>query len=227
MLIEKNFINKLKRFGINTYEAKIWTALLSRGISTAGELSDISNVPRSRAYDVLESLEKKGFIITKIGRPIKYIAVDPKEVLERVKKRTKDDLGQQLDEIDKLKASPVVKDLQLLHEQSINKFDPYELSASLTGRNKIYNHINSLIKNAGKSVIISGTSADIFSAQNVISKKKDMVKKLDGNARFCVVDESEIVFFLTDETVSADFETAIHVKSELFAKALSKMAKNL
>ena len=45
---------KTKVFGLNTYEARIWTALLSRGISTAGELSDIANVPRSRSYDVLE-----------------------------------------------------------------------------------------------------------------------------------------------------------------------------
>ena len=64
--IEKKFLNKLKQFGLNSYEAKIWTALLSRGVSTAGELSDISNVPRSRSYDVLESLEKKGFIIMKL-----------------------------------------------------------------------------------------------------------------------------------------------------------------
>ena len=55
MLMQKDFFNKLKDFGLNTYEARLWTALLSRGVSTAGELSDISNVPRSRTYDVLES----------------------------------------------------------------------------------------------------------------------------------------------------------------------------
>ena len=43
MIIETKFLNKLKEFGLNSYEAKIWTALLSRGVSSAGELSDISN----------------------------------------------------------------------------------------------------------------------------------------------------------------------------------------
>jgi len=86
MIVQKNFLNKLKDFGLNTYESKLWTALLSRGVSTAGELSDIANVPRSRSYDVLESLEKKGFIVMKLGKPIKYIAVPPAEVIERVKK---------------------------------------------------------------------------------------------------------------------------------------------
>jgi sugar-specific transcriptional regulator TrmB len=86
MIVQKDFLNKLKDFGLNSYEAKLWTALLSRGVATAGELSDIANVPRSRSYDVLESLERKGFVIMKLGKPIKYIAVPPTEVLERVKK---------------------------------------------------------------------------------------------------------------------------------------------
>ena len=100
MLIKKEFVNKLRDFGLNSYEAKIWTALLSRGVSTAGELSDIANVPRSRSYDVLESLEKKGFIIMKIGKPIKYIAVNPSEVLERVKKKIKLESEQKQEAID-------------------------------------------------------------------------------------------------------------------------------
>ena len=60
MIVKDEFLSKLRRyFALNLYEVKIWTALLSRGVSTAGELSDIANVPRSRSYDVLESLEKK------------------------------------------------------------------------------------------------------------------------------------------------------------------------
>ena len=67
MIVKEEFLSKLRRFfNLNLYEVKIWTALLSRGVSTAGELSDIANVPRSRSYDVLESLEKKGFVIMKL-----------------------------------------------------------------------------------------------------------------------------------------------------------------
>src|SRR3989337_1255959 len=89
MILQRELLNKLKDFGLNNYESKVWAALLSRGVSTAGELSDIANVPRSRSYDVLESLEKKGFVVMKLGKPIKYIAVPPSEAVERVKKRIK------------------------------------------------------------------------------------------------------------------------------------------
>jgi len=95
-LLKNQFLNKLKQFGLNSYQAKLWLALLARGVATAGELSDISNVPRSRAYDVLEALEKKGFIVMKIGKPIKYIAVPPDEVLNRVRKRIIEDAEKEI-----------------------------------------------------------------------------------------------------------------------------------
>ena len=84
-IVKDEFLSRLRKiFDLNLYEVTVWTALLSRGTSTAGELSNISDVPRSRTYDILESLEKKGFIIMKLGKPIKYIAVPPEEVVERV-----------------------------------------------------------------------------------------------------------------------------------------------
>ena len=88
---------------IEVYEVKIWTALLSRGVSTAGELSDIANVPRSRSYDILESLEKKGFVVIKLGKPIKYLAVPPQEVVERVKKNVKTDAAEHIKKLENLK----------------------------------------------------------------------------------------------------------------------------
>ena len=40
MIIDKDFLKKLRSsFELNEYEVKIWTALLSKGIAAAGELS--------------------------------------------------------------------------------------------------------------------------------------------------------------------------------------------
>src|SRR3989304_5662825 len=97
MLLQKESLNDLRqRFKLNIYEIKIWTSLLSRGIAAASELAEISGVPRSRCYDVLESLEKKGFIIMKIGKPIKYIAVQPDAVVDRVKNRLQEEADEKL-----------------------------------------------------------------------------------------------------------------------------------
>src|SRR3989337_2734829 len=107
MILQRELLNKLKDFGLNNYESKLWAALLARGVATAGELSDIANVPRSRSYDVLESLEKKGFVIMKLGKPIKYIAVPPHEVVERVKKQISEEAKENVKRLTDLRNTDV------------------------------------------------------------------------------------------------------------------------
>lgn len=229
MIVQKDFLSKLKNFGLNTYESKLWTALLSRGISTAGELSDIASVPRSRSYDVLESLEKKGFIMMKVGKPIKYIAVHPEEVLERVKKRINEDTESRLGILNSIKETSVLKELNLLHNQGIKLVDPVELSGSLRGRSHMYNHLETMIKSAKESIIIMTTSKgltrkaetfkDLFAkakrrgveikiAAPLDDNNKDIAKELakygevkhvEENSRFCVVDGREVMFMLMDD----------------------------
>ncbi len=177
MIVEKSFLNKLKALGLNSYEAKIWTALLSRGIASAGELSDISNVPRSRSYDVLENLEKKGFIIMKLGKPIKYIALPPEDVLERVKKRIREDAMKETEAIEKLKESEILEELNLLHRQGVDVVDPTDLTGSLKSRGHLYSQLNAMFKSAEKTIYIMTTSkglnrkVDYF--RNALEKAKE------------------------------------------------------
>jgi HTH-type transcriptional regulator, sugar sensing transcriptional regulator len=157
MIVQESFLKKIKDFGLNSYEAKIWTALLSRGVSTAGELSDIAGVPRSRSYDILESLEKKGFIVMKIGKPIKYMAIPPEEVVERVKRRMLTQAEEHSKTLEQLKGSDVLNELNLLHSQGIDMVNPTDITGILKGRNQIYNHLSSMIKGAKKSVVLVTT----------------------------------------------------------------------
>ena len=161
-IVQKDFLKKLKDFGLNSYEAKIWTALLSRGVSTAGELSDIANVPRSRSYDVLESLEKKGFIIMKIGKPIKYIAVDPEEVVERVKKNVRVEAEQQAKSLDEVKGSDLLKELKSLHKNGVEMVDPSEITGALKSRNNAYDQMDAMIRAAEEELTIVTTEDGVI-----------------------------------------------------------------
>src|SRR3989338_1442181 len=92
MIIKQEFIRQIKDFfNLNIYETKVWLALLGKGIASAGEVTEISGVPRSRTYDVLEGLEKRGFAIMKLGKPVKYIAVKPRAIIEKLKNNVKSD----------------------------------------------------------------------------------------------------------------------------------------
>lgn len=169
MIVQKDFLNKIKAFGLNSYEAKLWTALLSRGSSTAGELSDISNVPRSRSYDVLESLEKKGFIIMKIGKPIKYIAVPPEEVVERVKKRVQQEADIHSKMLDGVKKSDVLSELNLLHKQGIDLIEPTDITGSIRGLNNIHNHLETMIKGSKESVVLATTATGVINKHKALN----------------------------------------------------------
>ncbi len=230
MIVKEEFLSKLRTyFSLNLYEVKIWTALLSRGVSTAGELSDIANVPRSRSYDVLESLEKKGFVVMKFGKPIKYLAVPPVEVVERVKKNMKMEVDRKVKRLEDIKSTEIIEDLKQLHIQGIELVEPSELSGSLKGRHNLYNHLDLMIKNAEKSVTIMTTSQGLMRkieglkptfekikkrgvkiriAAPLSKETKDAVKEMeeiaeikhtDQKARFCIIDGKELMFMIIDD----------------------------
>lgn len=178
MIVTDEFLAKLRQyFGLNLYEVRIWTALLSRGVSTAGELSDIGNVPRSRAYDVLESLEKKGFVVMKLGKPIKYMAVDPIEVVERVKKFVKVEADERVDRLDKLKTTDVLGELNLLHRQGIEFIEPSDLSGAIRGRHNLYTHMELLIKGAKKSITFMTTSKGVIRKVEALKSELEKLAK--------------------------------------------------
>ncbi|MBS3106369.1 TrmB family transcriptional regulator [Candidatus Woesearchaeota archaeon] len=231
MIVKDEFLSKLRRyFGLNLYEVKIWSALLSRGVSTAGELSDIANVPRSRSYDVLESLEKKGFVVMKLGKPIKYIAVEPSEVLERVKKNVQKDAKDRMERLEDLKNTDIIQELNSLHKQGVELIEPSDLSGSLRGRHNLYNHIELTIRDAEEDVLIMTTSQGLVRkveglkptfeklkkrgvririAAPLSKETQQAAKELTGiaevrdtkmNARFTIVDGKEIIFMVMNDT---------------------------
>ena len=178
MIVKDEFLSKLRQFfGLNLYEVRIWTALLSRGISTAGELSDIGDVPRSRSYDVLESLEKKGFVVMKLGKPIKYVAVEPKEVVERVKKLISEDAKERQKKLDELKSNDVLKELNLLHKQGIEFIEPSDLSGAIRGRHNLYAHLEYMIKNAEKNVTLMTSSKGIIRKLEALKPELEKLNK--------------------------------------------------
>jgi HTH-type transcriptional regulator, sugar sensing transcriptional regulator len=158
-IVKEEFLNKLRRyFNLNLYEVRIWAALLSRGVSTAGELSEIGGVPRSRAYDVLESLERRGFVVMKLGKPIQYTAVDPKEVVERVKKGIQKVADDNVTKLKELGKGEVIKELDTLFKQGVEFVDANDLSGAIKGKPNLYSHLETMVKGASKNITLITTA---------------------------------------------------------------------
>ena len=216
MIVKEEFLSKLRRyFSLNLYEVKIWAALLSRGTSTAGELSDIANVPRSRSYDVLESLEKKGFVVMKPGKPIKYLAVEPKEVLDNVKKQIEQKTHKLILDIKSKSFNDLINNLQEMHESNTNTVG--DTTAILKGNKNIRKHLEYLFKNAKKEIIMSEDQElkqHLGAAGKIKNINKNIeIKSHDSKMRLYTIDnDNSLIFPLSGLDVHPDYDFCIWVK---------------
>jgi len=194
MIVKDEFLSRLRKiFDLNLYEVKVWTALLSRGTSTAGELSNISDVPRSRTYDILESLEKKGFIIMKLGKPIKFVALKPEEVVERVKKNLMKSAQEKTKRLETLKGDEVLQELSSLFTQGIKFVEPADLSGSLRGRQNLYNHLDMMVRDAESTITIVTTAEGLNRKLEALMPSLEKCKKRGVKVRIAApVDKNNL-----------------------------------
>ncbi len=248
MIIKQDLVKRIKDyFNLNIYETKVWLALLSKGSASAGEVAELSGVPRSRTYDVLESLEKRGFAITKIGKPVKYISVKPTEVIEKMKANVMTDANERVKSLSVLKDTQEYLELEQLHNTGIAPIKTNELTGSLRGRANVISRIRELMESSKKEVLICTSVLDFedksrvllptiekLSQNNikvklVLSGDAERIKKINAklnlkarptssNARFFISDKKEVIFMITPE--KSGEEIALWLNSEFFTESL-------
>ena len=148
MVASQSVLDALKSIGLNLYERKIYVALLARGVATAGELSQIANVPRSRSYDILESLAEKGFVVIQPAKPLRYVALEPHDAFERIKDNLRKKYEEMIERIDNIKSSPVMDELVNIYKEGLSLVQPFEMTGTLKSRYAINQHLASLFKKA-------------------------------------------------------------------------------
>jgi len=174
MLASSKAMDALKGIGLNLYERKLWVALLARGTSTAGELSEIASVPRSRAYDVLQSLAGKGFVVVQNAKPIRYVAIAPEEALEKASQKMQEEIEETIDRIAELKKSPVMKELNEVFSSGLKMVNPEEMTGALRGKYSMHQQLESMFKDANKNISIVTTPEGL---NELFSNHLDSLKK--------------------------------------------------
>jgi sugar-specific transcriptional regulator TrmB len=74
-------IELLQELGLKEYEAKSFVALARRQHGTAKDISETSEVPRTRVYDAIRVLESKGLVETQHSNPQVFRAVSIDEAV--------------------------------------------------------------------------------------------------------------------------------------------------
>ncbi|MEM5772669.1 MAG: helix-turn-helix domain-containing protein [Candidatus Aenigmatarchaeota archaeon] len=213
MLASAKTMEALRGIGLNLYERKLWVALLARGTSTAGELSAIASVPRSRTYDVLQSLAEKGFVVVQAGKPLKYVAIPPAEALEKAKAKIEEELKERIERIEELKSSPILKELNEIFSHGLKVVSPEEMTGALKGKYTLQQQLASMFKDANKQIAIVTTpeglielttnhletlrkakerGVNIKIATSGKEKAGDAIKLLSGIAEIRTLDEKDV-----------------------------------
>jgi sugar-specific transcriptional regulator TrmB len=254
MIIKPELVKRIKEyFNLNIYETKVWLALLSKGIASAGEVAELSGVPRSRTYDVLESLEKRGFAITKIGKPVKYISVKPTEVIEKIKSKAMLEAQDKIKSLASLKDTQEYIELEQLHNSGISPIKSSEIAGSIRGRPNILSRIRELLESAKKEAVICTSVLDFEDKSRVLSAALEKLNKnnirlkislsgdpekikkinakfglkakaIDSNARVFVADKKEVLFMVTPET--SEEEIGVWLDSPFFTESLTSIIDN-
>ncbi len=78
-------IQTLQKLGLTYYEAKVYVALMSTGVTNPTTIAEESGVPRTKIYGVLKKLAADNWITIEKGRPTIITPKYPGEVIEEHK----------------------------------------------------------------------------------------------------------------------------------------------
>ena len=135
-------IESLKDLGLNTYEARVYVALLKHYPATGYEVSKLAEVPQSRTYDTLKVLTQKQIVTSTHEKPITYSPIKPTELTKRFKRR-------------------MTSNIEFLEKNLPDvKEDYLEPIISISGDNKTHEKLTEIIKNAKKEIYLEIWSQD-------------------------------------------------------------------
>ncbi|MCX8182086.1 MAG: hypothetical protein N3D12_03095 [Candidatus Methanomethyliaceae archaeon] len=232
---------RLKEAGLTDYEALVYLKLVLDGPSSAKEISESSGVPHTRVYDVLEALELKGWIEIGQGRPMRFKAKPPSEVINVIKLEYQNRLNR-IEEV-------LLNDLQSIYDARSVEGSEIWFVRSVAG---ITNRIQTLAQSFKKElsivmgnldmVIYSGllnmlsnldqkksvkilASQDSFNALKHLSSNNVMIKIGMNVIPFNVIlsDKGEVVFHLVvglDQPAEKRKNLAVYISDKSLSKVI-------
>lgn len=137
---EQAVIEDMKKMGLTEYESKAYLKLLQNYPANGYSLSKNSGIPRSRIYEVLDSLKNKQMVFEQEdGRTSLYYPLEPELMMKRFKKQYNDMFNN------------VGQYTKLIYAKQENK----SKHIVIRGRKDIIEFLNSLVSTAKKRIALS------------------------------------------------------------------------
>ena len=153
-------VSVLQQLGLKEYEAECFVGLSRLSAGTAKQLSEITEVPRTRIYDAVRVLEAQGLVEIQHKSPQQFRAVPLDEGIETLR-------DQYQDRVDRLETL-----LQGLDNVKPGDDEPTQEVWSLTGSTAVENRIEKLLGGADSEVVFVIGHAELLT--------EDLVACLDA-----------------------------------------------
>lgn len=141
----EKLITIMKTYNFTEYETKAYVTLLKLGKVTGYELSKQSSIPRSKIYNVLETLYKKGLVQKNMGEQIYYIATPVEEFIKLLSQKTSSDIT-------------LIESLLTTHEKST--YDYSEI-LNIDGYENVIFKAKQIVKSAKNELLIQIWKEDL------------------------------------------------------------------
>ncbi|MFA9518310.1 TrmB family transcriptional regulator [Halopenitus sp. H-Gu1] len=165
-------VNVLQQLGLREYEAECFVGLtrLSRG--TAKEISEVTEVPRTRVYDSVRVLEAQGLVVTQHTSPKRFQTVPIEEVIQTFRDQYERNLDRLADALE------AVTDVERESREMTHEV------GTISGRDAITDRAERLITDATSEVVLIIGEQSLFTTECIesLSDVDDEVTLFVGTA---------------------------------------------
>ena len=81
--MNKDLVRSVQELGLSEYEAKVYLALLDESPASGYKVAQNSGVPRSKVYEVLNGLARRGIVLVNHSDPVQYAPLPSTELVAR------------------------------------------------------------------------------------------------------------------------------------------------
>ncbi len=199
---------------LSKYEAKVYTSLIMHGPNSAGRLSIICGVPRTKIYSVLKKLMERGLIYEAPTKPRTFYAFSPVDVLGDFV-HYYEDVTRELKE--------VLFTLNEFHVKNRSKKMVRKTIWILRGRDIIIRKIREMISHAKEKVDIIVTDKELLPFYKLFNRLLDKIVAKGVKITLKIPIRDDSLLFLRELNYICEIKKLIRTPSIIFVKVDDEM----
>ena len=167
-----DIVKLLQEFGFTENDSKIYITLLQLQIASPSEISKISNVERSRVYDSLKRLSKRGFILEESVKRPRFRPIEPERMIAIIRAN----LQKKIQSADTLEQS-----LRSLSQSSAEKMGVW----TLTDKKSIRSTFKELVESSSSFCYV--IFPDVYNLNEMLNLAELLLEKKKVNPEIDIV----------------------------------------